>query len=510
MAVGGVDPARDAVRVGDQPGVRHMVDVAMTCEDGDGRPAVPGEELTDRLERIHPRVDDHTVVAGVCSKEVTVCLPGTAGGRDREHVVRVSGKIGAMSEATPPPETYGRVDDDGTVYVTTADGERSVGQIPDVPAEEALAFFTRRFTALETEVGLLEERIKRGALSPEEARRSVSTVKASVAEANAVGDLAGLVSRLEGLAPVLAEATEARKAERAKAHEETKAAKETMVAEAERIAAGNDWRGGVNRFRTLLDEWKALPRIDRATDDDLWHRFSSARTTYTRRRKAQFAEQSAKREDARQAKEAIVAEAREIAATTDWGAGAGAFRELMTRWKAAGPAPREIDDQLWAEFRAIQDDFFARRGEAATATNAEFGANLEAKVALLDAAEKDILPVRDVQTARQKYRAFLNRYNEHGRVPREQIRPLEGRVRALERAITEAEESEWRRTDPETRERASGTVALLSDQIAKLNTQLEAATAKKDTKKVAELTSSIATYESWLEQASKTLEDFSG
>jgi hypothetical protein len=415
-----------------------------------------------------------------------------------------------MSEATPSPESYGRVDADGTVYVTTTDGERSVGQIPDVPADEALAFFTRRFTALETEVGLLEERIKRGALNPDEARKSISSVKSSVVGAHAVGDLASLVARLESLAPVLAEANEARKAERAKAHEETKAAKETMVAEAEKIALGSDWRGGVNRFRTLLDEWKALPRVDRATDDDLWHRFSSARTTYTRRRKAQFAEQSAKRDTARLAKEAIVAEAREIAATTEWGTGAGAFRDLMTRWKAAGPAPRDIDDQLWAEFRGIQDDFFARRTDAATATNAEFSESLLAKVALLDAAEKDILPVRDVAVARQKYRAFLSHYNEHGRVPREQIRPLEGRVRAIEKAISEAEESEWRRTDPETRERASGTVTLLSDQIAKLTAQLEKATASKDTKKVAELTASITTYESWLEQASKTLEDFTG
>ncbi len=86
--------------------------------------------------------------------------------------LRLSGKICGMTEAAPPPESYGRVDTDGTVYVTTADGERSVGQIPDVPAEEALAFFTRRFTALETEVGLLEERIKRGALNPDEARRA--------------------------------------------------------------------------------------------------------------------------------------------------------------------------------------------------------------------------------------------------------------------------------------------------------------------------------------------------
>ena len=75
------------------------------------------------------------------------------------------------------------------------------------------------------------------------------------------GDLDGLIVTLQGLAPQLAAAQEARKAQRAQQNEETRAAKEAMVEQAEKLAAGNDWRGGVNRFRALLDEWKALPRI---------------------------------------------------------------------------------------------------------------------------------------------------------------------------------------------------------------------------------------------------------
>ncbi len=415
--------------------------------------------------------------------------------------------MGAMSEATPP-KTYGRVEDDGTVYVTTADGERMVGQVPGVSPEEAMAFFTRRYDALATEVTLLEERIKRGALGPDEARKSINAVRGSVTGANAVGDLDGLLARLEGLQPAIAEANEARKAEKAKANEATRQAKEGMVAEAEKIAEGNDWRGGVNRFRSLLEEWKALPRIDRATDDELWHRFSAARTTYTRRRKSQFADQAERREGARKAKEAIIAEARTLAQSTEWGATAGAFRDLMTRWKAAGVAAREVDDKLWAEFRGIQDEFFARRNQVFDEQDAEFKGNLDAKTALLDAAEADILPVKDIAVARQKYRDFLAAYNEHGKVPRDSIRPLEGRIRAIETAIKEAEDAEWRRTDPETQKRASGTVNLLSDQIAKLRADLAKAEAKGDARKIAELTQSIETYGSWLEQANKTLDDF--
>ncbi|HEX8487234.1 MAG TPA: DUF349 domain-containing protein, partial [Propionibacteriaceae bacterium] len=60
-----------------------------------------------------------------------------------------------MSEGAGP-SSFGRVDSDGTVYVRTTNGERTVGQVPDVPPEEALQFFVRRFEALDLEVSLLE------------------------------------------------------------------------------------------------------------------------------------------------------------------------------------------------------------------------------------------------------------------------------------------------------------------------------------------------------------------
>lgn len=413
-----------------------------------------------------------------------------------------------MSESAGPAE-FGRVTDDGTVYVITSAGERQVGQVPDTDKSEALAFFIRRFQSLETEVKLLAQRLESGSLSPEEARKSINNLKTAVAEANAVGDLDGLTAILDGLAPQLAAAQEARKAERAQQNEQTKAAKEAMVSEAEKLAAGNDWRGGVNRFRALLEEWKALPRIDKATDDELWHRFSSARTTYTRRRKAQFASENERREGARKAKEKIIERAREIAGSTDWAPTAMEFRDLMNQWRAAGGASREVDDALWAEFRGLQDQFFDARSAAFNAEESEYRDNLIAKQKLLDEAEATLLPVKDLKEARDGFREFLTKYNEYGKVPRDSIRPLEGRVRALEQSIRSAEEAEWRRTDPEARKRAADTVEMFSSQIEKLAQQAEAADARGDRKRAEKTRESIKTYTEWLAQAQKALDEFS-
>ncbi|MGA8847620.1 MAG: DUF349 domain-containing protein, partial [Nocardioides sp.] len=125
---------------------------------------------------------------------------------------------------------WGRVDDDGTVYVRTVDGERAVGSYPAGTPEEALHFFTERYAALAFEVQLLEQRVNGAKLAPEEAAESIKTVRAQVSDANAVGDLASLIGRLDALGPVLAVLREARKVEKAEKAAEAKAEKEKLVA----------------------------------------------------------------------------------------------------------------------------------------------------------------------------------------------------------------------------------------------------------------------------------------
>lgn len=407
------------------------------------------------------------------------------------------------------PASFGRVDPDGTVYVRTQSGERSVGQVPDVPAEEALAFFTRRYSALELEVSLLETRITSGALSPDDAVSSIKTVRSALSDAHAVGDLDGLAARLEALVPKVADQRAARKAERTKANAEARAAKERSVVEAEKLASGNDWRGGVNRFRELLEEWKSLPRLDRATDDELWHRFSSARTTYTRRRKSQFARESEQRETARRAKEKLVAEAEALQHSADWGPTTSAYRDLMNRWKAAGSAPRGVDDELWKRFRVAQDVFFGAKSSAMSEQDSEFRANGVAKQALVEEAEA-LLPVTDLGSARASFRDVLERWSTIGKVPREMIRPLDSRLRAVESALKTAEDDQWRRTNPAARARAEDTASKLEAQIASLEQKSARAEARGDQKAALEAATSAATYREWLAQARRAADDFSG
>jgi len=287
---------------------------------------------------------------------------------------------------------WGRVADDGSVYVRTTDGERLVGQWPGGDPAEALALYTRRFEGLRVEVELLERRLAKGALTPEQARTSIAAARTAITDAQAVGDLDALLRRLDALDPLLEQAREQRKAAKAKQQEEARSAKTRIVEEAETIAAGTDWRGGSDRLRVLLDEWKGLARLERSADDELWHRFSTARSTHTRRRKHHFAELGEKREGAKQTKKRLADKAEELSSSTDWAATGRAFRDLMNDWKAAGSAGRGDEDRLWARFRTAQDAFFAARDKANAVLDEEFAANAAVKREVLAEAEK-LLPV---------------------------------------------------------------------------------------------------------------------
>jgi hypothetical protein len=404
---------------------------------------------------------------------------------------------------------WGRVAEDGTVYVRTPDGERPVGQYPEGSADEALAFYAKRYDELAGSVHLVEQRVNAGVVSPDEATETVRNLRTQVSEAHAVGDLTSLAGKLDSLLPVISQQRQARRAERAEKTAAAKTEKERLVGEAEKLAEGNDWRNGANRLRQLLDEWKALPRIDKAADEQLWRRFSSARTSYTRRRKTHFAEQNEKREGARAVKQRLVKEAESLAGSREWGPTSGAYRDLMRQWKAAGPAPREVEDDLWTRFRGAQDTFFGARDEAMAAQDSEFAANAEAKQKLLVEAEA-LVPVTDVGGAKRAIREISERWDAIGKVPRDQIRPLEDRMRAVEQVIRGIEEEKWRRTDPEKSARADDMVAKLEQAIGKVEADLEKARAAGDQKKITDLEDNLASRRSFLEMAQRASADYSG
>lgn len=401
---------------------------------------------------------------------------------------------------------WGRVDEEGTVYVRTAQGERVVGSWQAGDAEEALAFFGRRYDALVTELELLEHRLQVTDLPPAQARASVDRLRNTVMTANAVGDLDSLLTRVDTLAELVEKRREEARVARQRARAEARETKERIVAEAEELGAETThWKSGAGRFRELVEEWKAAGRADRRSEAELWKRFSAARNQFSKRRKAHFAELERRREQARARKEDLVTEAEQLADSTDWGGTAERFRELMRSWKAAGAARRDDEERLWQRFTAARGRFFQARQAAMAERDAEMRANQQRKEELLAEAE-NLVPVRDPEQARAALRSIQQRWDQVGPVPRQARDRVEGRMRRIADKVRSRKDA----PSPEAAARAEETVEQLRSSIEQLERRLERARAQGRTSSAREAEEALAARRAWLAEAERTLADLSG
>lgn len=399
---------------------------------------------------------------------------------------------------------WGRIDDDGTVYVRVGDGERAIGSWQAGDREAGLAFYQRRFEDLETEVQLLEKRLESGAGDPAHTRSHATTLKEQLATAAAIGDLASLERRLDALLTAAEEKAGVAAAAREQARADAIAAKEALVAEAEKIAeSATSWKASGDRLRAIVDEWRQIKGIDRKTDDALWKRFSKSREGFNRRRGAHFAELDKQRGAAKARKAELVEQAEKMADSTEWGPTAAKFKDMMAEWKAAGRAPKDTDDALWQRFRGAQDKFFGARSAAFSERDAEFGENAKQKEALIAEAEKIDPAQQGLGQAKSALRKIQDKWDEVGKVPRERIKELEGKFKAVEDRVRSAEDAKWRRTDPEAEARA----AQFRERVEQFESQAAKARAAGDERRAKKFDEQAAQWRVWLSTAESAVSD---
>ncbi len=400
--------------------------------------------------------------------------------------------------ASVDPHRFGRVDEDGTVVLITAAGERVIGSWQAGETEAAFAHFGRRYDDLHTEVALLETRLASGSGDARKIKSAASALLETLPTAAVLGDVDAVEQRLKS---ILEHADGAAAEERARRDEHRAAQtarKEALAAEAEEIAeATGQWKSAGDRLRAILDEWRTITGLDRKTDDALWKRYSAARETFNRRRGSHFAELDRERVGARQAKEALCEKAEKLSDSTDWAGTAATFRDLLAQWKAAGRAAKDVDDALWARFKAAQDTFFEARNAINAERDAEFGANALAKEKLLAEAER--IDVSDPKAAQAALRNIGDKWDAIGKVPREKSADLERRLRSVEKKVREAGTAD--QTDTEAQARADQ-FRERAEQFERQAEKAEAAGKAKDAEKAR---ASAAQWREWAETAAEAV-----
>ncbi len=420
----------------------------------------------------------------------------------------------AASALIGDPAKFGRVGEDGTVYVITPEGDKAVGSYPGKTHEEALAYFVRKFEAAASEVALLAARVRSGAMVPSDAAIAVNRLRHQVKELNGVGDLAALAVSVDLISPLIEDtrgAYEAKKAEEAalKAAKNAEAVlvKEKIVVEAESLALSESWKVTGDRLKVLLDEWKAAPRLEKKIDADLWKRFSSSRNKFDKRRRTHFAALDAEQGKVADAKNELVAEAEKLATSTDWVATARRFKALMDLWKATGRGKKGDDAKLWNRFKLAQDQFFTAKNADLAKRDELMSVNLAKREEMIVAIEA-LVPITNLEESKKNFRELARQWERIGMTQRDKRAAFDARFNAVEVAIKGAEEDRWRKTDPAAKARALDVVRQLAEAVANYEKQAAKAQAAGNVKKAKEATEAAAARRLWLADAEKGLADF--
>lgn len=407
-----------------------------------------------------------------------------------------------------PAASFGEVSDDGTVFLRLPDGSmREVGQWAAGDPTAALEFFTRKYQDLVTEIDLAAKRLADDRSSPEQAEAVVERVRKLILEPAFVGDLGSLVARIGQLEVLINVKRQALADAKAQKKEEALASRQKLADEAKSLADSQAWRVTSERFKEIIEEWKTLPRVDRGKENALWKELSASRTTFDKARRAHYAALEANRNEAKDAKLKLVEEAKALSTSRDWNKTTIAYRHLLDRWKKAGRAGKE-DDALWAQFRAAQDGFFEARKSVYDERNEEETQALAVKEALLTEAEK-LLPIKDLRATKKSLRTIQAKWDKAGRVPRNDVKRIEARLKKVEDAVRDADSKRWKQANPELQGRANETVSRFADSVTKLEKELVKAKESGNEKAVEKATASLESAKALLAAAEKTSKELS-
>lgn len=422
--------------------------------------------------------------------------------------------ISAVSALIGDPSKFGRVAEDGTVYVRTSIGERAVGSYPGKTSEEALEYFVRKFASVASEVALLADRIKSGSIIPSDAHEAVGKLRIQIAGLNGVGDLETLAASVEQIPALISEHESAyheRKAVEAAVREAKKAAalleKTKIVEAAEALVESTAWKKTSETLKELLAQWKAAPRLDKATDTELWKRFSSARNKFDKRRRTHFSNLDSLHKEVAAKKEELVKTAQSLMNSKEWLTTANKYKDLMAAWKSTGRGKPSSDAKLWAAFKTAQDHFFTAKNADMEKRNESMAANLAKREELLPKFEA-LIPVTDISSARKQFRSLMEQWTRIGMTDRKKRAEMDARISKVERAIKELVEEHNRRTDPTAIAHANSVVKGLMDAIASYEEQAAKAEASGNSAKAMVAREAAAARRAWLAEAEKGLADF--
>lgn len=181
-----------------------------------------------------------------------------------------------------------------------------------------------------------------------------------------------------------------------------------------RVASTKDIDHAAAALRTLQE--KVAPRVHELREMDEWRRFANG-------------QQQEKLIAMAQAIVAALRADKDAGKESDLAATARALRELHAKWHDVAEGPRHSAQRLWDAFRTATDEIRTQCGAYFAQMREQRGANLQAKTAIVEEAEK-LAESSDWGKTATRFQELQTAWQATGPVPRDAGRELGRRFRA--------------------------------------------------------------------------------
>ena len=197
-------------------------------------------------------------------------------------------------------------------------------------------------------------------------------------------------------------------------------AKEALCVKVEEIAArevksSDEWNACAKEIEAIQAEWRKIGFATKKDNQKIYDRFRAACDAFYTRKRDYYSQYRGEMDANVEKKLGIIKMAEELKSSTEWKKTTEKFIELQKQWKEIGAVPRKKSEQLWKQFRAACDEFFAERDKNSTPEN-NFFANLKAKKKIIEDI-KAYVPVEDAEANQAAAKKFADEFQAIGFVP---------------------------------------------------------------------------------------------
>ena len=142
----------------------------------------------------------------------------------------------------------------------------------------------------------------------------------------------------------------------------------TLCEKAEELIVETSIVKAFKALQDLRDKWREIGPVPQEHNEEVWQRFCNAADQVNQRRKEYYDQRREEFERNQLAKQALLDKATELTDKTpesikQWNDTTAELDELLKIWKTIGPAPRESNEEIWANFKGKIDKFYQAKKE---------------------------------------------------------------------------------------------------------------------------------------------------